>query len=126
MYVIDKENLKVHHPFMMTTKEYGRADFPVEIRKSISRKHFEVQISQYSYYVSDLNSKNGTVANGVMLSQTPTKYTKDNSFMIGSAIIYISDYAMYSEVDLLAKLGLIKRPILPVDITSITLINVAA
>jgi pSer/pThr/pTyr-binding forkhead associated (FHA) protein len=123
MYVIDKSELKVHHPFLMKPKEFGRSDFPKELNSSISRKHFEIQMSQYSYYVSDLGSKNGTIANGVLLSATPTKYQKETAFTIGSVIVFISDYAMYSEVDLLSKLGLIKRTPIQVDITSISMIH---
>lgn len=124
MYIIDEKQSKVYNPVLLQNKIYGRAEFPAGVNKTISRQHFEVGITRFSYYISDLNSKNGTIGSNVMLTSTPTKYTKENMFRIGSTHILISEYALYSEVDVLVKAGLVPIPKVKLERTSISLINI--
>ncbi len=125
MYVIDKKNQKVYHPSIMERKIYGRQDFPEDINGSISRKHFEIQMTKRCYYINDLGSKNGTSSNGVMLTQTPTRYTGETALRIGGIYIFITHNTNYTETELLLKLGIIKAPILYKELTSVSLVGYA-
>lgn len=125
MYIIDRNDKRVHHPKLVESRDYGRRDFPVEVQGSISRSHFNIELFENGYFLKDLKSKNGTTHNGNRVGLVPKRFHKENLLRFGGVYVLFSDYALYTEVEILVKVGLVKNPIPLVDRTGISLINYA-
>jgi serine/threonine protein kinase len=63
---------------------YPPADLVI-LKDRISRQHAQIRYHDFSYYVTDLGSRNGTFVNGRPLDQTPARLSDGDEIVFGGA-----------------------------------------